>query len=204
MASSCLQLKNAPRPRRRRPRRSPRRSLPRTCLPTPGSFDTLDRRHDLATPAAFAIVRSANSWLAAPGFVPPRFVGGPRQDHSAHRTDETLTTKSTRCHVPVGSCGAQMPTKDVQTGARRAQDRSRRPITHAMHPQVAFCNPVKTSVDPLTSSCRLAKTSVDPITGSRRVVRASFDAIASSCRAMEASVERSRASVTRRTPSKAR
>jgi hypothetical protein len=29
---------------------------------------------------------------AAPGFVPPRFVGGPCQDHNLDRTDETLTT----------------------------------------------------------------------------------------------------------------
>jgi len=106
---------------------------------------------------------------------------GPRVES---RDSETSSPdgQRTQCHVLVGSSDARTRTKAVQGGARRVQDRSCRPIMHAVHPQVAFCDAARASVDPLTSSCLLAKTSVDPLTGSRRTVKASFGAIASSCR----------------------
>ena len=87
--------------------------------PTRGPIDALDHRHALAIRAALAIVRAVSSWRAAPGFVPPRFVGGPRQDHCGHRTDETLTT--------IGEIDARVsrlvcfgpPLRDVDLGDRR-------------------------------------------------------------------------------------
>ena len=94
-----------------------------------------------------------------------------------------------RCRAPVGSCDARTRTKDVPRVARRVQDRSCRPITHAADAQVAFCRSGETSVDPITSSCLLAKTSVDPITGPQHVVKASVDAIASFCRVMQGAVD---------------
>jgi hypothetical protein len=147
----------------------------RPCLRAFLTIDALPPRHALAIHALIAIVPT--SWRAAPGFVPPCFIGGPRQDFLARCTDETLTTHPAHARDhPRNACThpahARDHPRDARTHPAHARDHPRRRPRHRpfdirtgsrdqRHHDGAICShsrrePASFDLPIFSSSCSLA------------------------------------------------